>query len=104
MTIDLFGSRLKAVRKLKHMTQLDLAKRLNLSKGTISAYEQGLSYPSLETFVAIGNLLDTSADYFLGGSDKLTFKMGGLTDLQTESVLQFVSIIEQANKIISQNE
>lgn len=99
MSTDFFGERLKAVRKSKHLTQLDLSKRLKVSKGTISAYEQGLSYPSLETFVKICAILDTSADFLLGISDNLPFKMGGLSDDQMESILQFVSLIERANEI-----
>ncbi|WP_421016486.1 helix-turn-helix domain-containing protein [Furfurilactobacillus cerevisiae] len=39
MTIEFFGTKLKAVRKSKRLTQLDLAERLEVSKGTVSAYE-----------------------------------------------------------------
>jgi len=102
MNTDFFGDRLKAVRKSKRLTQLDLSKRLEVSKGTISAYEQGLSFPSLETFVKICSILDTSADYLLGISDNLPFKMGGLSDEQVETILQFVSLIERANEITNQ--
>lgn len=100
MTLDFFGEKLKAIRKSKRLTQLDLSKRLNVSKGTVSAYEQGLSYPSIETLVKICEILDTSSDYLLGISDDLPFKLGGLTDGQMESVLQFVSLIERANDIL----
>ncbi|WP_206911395.1 hypothetical protein IGL98_003363 [Enterococcus sp. DIV0840] len=100
MTLDFFGEKLKAIRKSKRLTQLDLSKRLNVSKGTVSAYEQGLSYPSIETLVKICEILDTSSDYLLGISDDLPFKLGGLTDEQMESVLQFVSLIERANGIL----
>lgn len=100
MTLDFFGEKLKAIRKSKRLTQLDLSKRLNVSKGTVSAYEQGLSYPSIETLVKICEILDTSSDYLLGISDDLPFKLGGLTNEQMESVLQFVSLIERANGIL----
>lgn len=103
MTINFFGEKLKAVRKLKGLTQLDLSKKISVSKGTISAYEQGLSYPSIETLVKICDILDTSSDYLLGISDMLPFKMGGLTDKQIGSVLQFVSLIQQANEIVDRN-
>lgn len=101
MHIEFFDGRLKSVRRSKRLTQQDLADRLGVSKGTISAYEQGLSYPSLETLVKICDILDTSADYLLGISDDLPFKMGGLTDAQMESVLQFVSLIESANEALN---
>ena len=62
MTINFFGEKLKAVRKLKGLTQLDLSKKLSVSKGTISAYEQEVSYPSLETLEKICGILDKSSD------------------------------------------
>jgi len=100
MTINFFGEKLKAVRKSKRLTQLELSRRLEVSKGTISAYEQNLSYPSIETLVKLCGILDTSSDYLLGISDDLPFKMGGLTDEQMGSVLQFVSLIEKANEVV----
>ena len=33
----------------------------------------------------------------------LPFEMGGLTDEQTGSVLQFVSLIQQTNEIVDRN-
>lgn len=103
MTLNLFSENLKAVRKSKHLTQMDLANRLGLSKGTVSAYEQNLSHPSVETLVKICNVLDTSADFLLGMSNDLPFRMGGLTDEQMESVLQFVSLIERANAVLDKD-
>lgn len=57
-------------------------------------------YSHSETLVKICAILDTSSDYLLGISDKLTYKMGGLTDEQMEGVLQFISLIEQANEVL----
>ena len=101
MTINFFGERLKAVRKVKRLTQLELSQRLGASKGTVSAYEQGLSYSSLETLVSICSILDTSADYLLNISDDLPFKMCGLSYEQTESILRVVSLIEKANETLN---
>ncbi|PND40535.1 helix-turn-helix domain-containing protein [Leuconostoc mesenteroides] len=103
MKIDVFGERLKAARKIKNMTQLGLSARLDVSKGTISAYEQASSYPSIETVVKLCEVLVVSSDYLLGLSDNLTFEIGGLTDEQRNSILQFISTLETANRIISKN-
>lgn len=100
MRIDIFGERLKAARKSKNITQLELSKHLELSKATVSAYEQSASYPSVETLVKICDTLGVSADYLLGLSDNLTFKLGGLTTEQSSSILQFIATIEKANKNI----
>ena len=39
MSMEYFGSRLKALRKSAGMTQVELANKLQLASGTISAYE-----------------------------------------------------------------
>ena len=78
MAIDYFGEKLKTIRKSRNLTQLELSQRLGVSKGTVSAYEQGLSYPSIETLVKITSILNISSDYLLGISDELSFKLGGL--------------------------
>lgn len=100
MGMEYFGSKLKAVRKSKGMTQLELAKRLNIAKGSISAYEQGVTYPSVDVLIKICGILDVSSDYLLGISDEVTIKMSGLSEKQMESFLQFVAIVEQANNIV----
>ena len=97
MGMEYFGNKLKAVRKNRGMTQLELAKRLNVVKGTISAYEQGLSYPTVETLIKLCDILETSADYLLGISDELPIKMGGLTDEQMQPFLQLIAMVQQNN-------
>lgn len=100
MGMEYFGSKLKAVRKGKGLTQLELAKRLSIAKGSISAYEQGVTYPSVDVLIKICEVLNTSSDYLLGISDEITLKMSGLSEKQMESFLQFVAIVEQANNIV----
>ncbi|NLS38598.1 helix-turn-helix domain-containing protein [Fructobacillus tropaeoli] len=102
MTIDFFGDKLKSARRAKGLTQAELASRLNLSKGTISAYEQGLSYPSIETLAKICTYLDTSSDYLLGISDKFSVQFAGLSTKQMETILNFVSLVEQSNEILNE--
>lgn len=53
MSVDYLGDRIKASRKGAGLTQSELASKLDLANGTISAYEQGLKYPSLEVLVKI---------------------------------------------------
>ena len=46
-----FGSRLKQLRLNHNMTQPALAKKLQVTKSVISAYETGLRMPSYETLL-----------------------------------------------------
>lgn len=80
MGMEYFGNKLKTLRKSKELTQLELARQLNLSKETVSSYEQGNMYPSVEVLIKLCQILGVSSDYLLGMEDELPMQMSGLTD------------------------
>lgn len=59
------GSRIRAVRLERKMTQEQLANAVNLGVTHISHIETGSSIPSLQSFIAILNALHCSADMLL---------------------------------------
>lgn len=65
----MIGERLAEVRKDHGDTQQDLADKLNVTKFTISNWEQEKSVPSHELLVKVCQLYGVSADYLLGISD-----------------------------------
>jgi transcriptional regulator with XRE-family HTH domain len=93
-----FGEKLRTLRLKNSLTQQQLADKVELVKGSISAYEQSTKYPSLEVLIKLCNLFHVSADYLLGLSDNMEFNKENLTDEQTELVLRIILEFEQANK------
>ena len=65
----MFPERLKQLRKEKGMTQIDLAKALDISGGTVAMWETGKRKPSFEMFDKLTTLFDRRLDYILGSSD-----------------------------------
>lgn len=65
MDLSPIGSRIKAARERKKITQEELAELLGMSTTHISVIERGVKPPKLETFIRIANALDVSADYLL---------------------------------------
>lgn len=65
MDLSAIGSRIKAARERKHLTQEDLAAIVDLSPTHVSVIERGVKPPKLETFVNIANALGVSADTLL---------------------------------------
>lgn len=59
---------LKQIRKSKGITQLELAKALDVVKSTICQYEKGNREPDNETLVKIANYLNVSVDELLGNT------------------------------------
>uniref|UniRef100_UPI004056B1E4 helix-turn-helix domain-containing protein n=1 Tax=Agathobacter sp. TaxID=2021311 RepID=UPI004056B1E4 len=65
MDLSPIGSRIKAARENKKITQEELAALLDMSTTHISVIERGVKTPKLETFIRIANVLGVSADYLL---------------------------------------
>ena len=75
-----FGYRLRELRLSKQMTQAQVAKRLNLSKTTISGYENNIKTPSIDVLVRLANLYGVTSDYILGIEKKKVLVIDGLTE------------------------
>lgn len=67
MSLKLYSQRIKELRLKHKMSQLDLAKAINLeSRSTISMYENGKREPDLETFEAIADIFNVPLSYLMG--------------------------------------
>ena len=66
---EIFGQRLKAIRKEKKETQDDLALILDVGKSHISEMERGNRTTTAEKIALICGHYRVSADYLLGLSD-----------------------------------
>ena len=65
LNYKVLGKRIQKIRKNKHISQADLAVRIEKSSGYISYLECGTKVMSLDTFVSIANALAVSADMLL---------------------------------------
>ena len=65
---NVFGNRLKQLRKDKGYTQHELAKLLDVSASSIGMYEQGRREPENAILSRICQVLDTTTDYLIGFS------------------------------------
>ena len=64
--------RLLALRKDRRITQRKLAVDLGIDQASISSYESGKYYPTVEVLIKIANYFGVSTDYLLGLSDTKT--------------------------------
>ena len=80
--MESFGIKLKHLRIEKELTQKELASLLGLTRATVSSYERGALYPSVEVLIHICRFFRVSADYMLGLADTNTFDTNYLTDQQ----------------------
>ena len=76
------GMTIAALRKKEHLSQVELAKALNVSSKTVSKWEKGLGYPEITQFPALSEFFGVTIDFLMTGNRKGIAVAGNiLTDL-----------------------
>lgn len=84
----MLGLRINELRIASGWSQVQLAEKLNISKQTVSNWENDNIQPSIEMLVRIANLFSVSTDYLLG--------LDNLTHINVEGVpVSFVAHLTQ---------
>ena len=60
-----FGKNLQVLRKMTNLTQENLAEKLDVSRQTVSKWEQNLAYPEIEKLIEVCELFHCSVDQIL---------------------------------------
>ena len=63
-------NRIRELRESFKIRQIDLAKKLNISQGTLSNWERGVHDPSSEDLGILAEFFHVSTDYLLGRETK----------------------------------
>ncbi|UII56678.1 helix-turn-helix domain-containing protein [Cytobacillus spongiae] len=66
----MLGRRILELRKKSKITQEELGKRINVTKVSISGYENGNRTPDTETLQKLADFFEVTTDYLLGRTDK----------------------------------
>ena len=66
---DVFGRKLRAFRKLKHLTQTELAKKIGVSVAIIGSLERGTRAPSKEIIERLTTVLNVHERELLGEAE-----------------------------------
>lgn len=96
MDLKTVGMRIKEAREAKGLTQEELAAMVDLSPTHVSVIERGVKVTKLDTFVAIVNALDVSADSLL--IDVVQHSAAGVMNELSEAVQRLP--IDEQRKII----
>lgn len=87
---NIFGIRLKQLRKNKGYTQQQLAELLGISTSAVGMYEQGRREPENSILSKICAILDTTTDYLIGISPDISVKsqdVGDAIDVFTRTLM-----------------
>lgn len=83
------GKRIKAARKAAHLSQSELAQRLNKTMRTVQKYESGEIEPSIAMINSIADILNASPAKLVGYQK---------SEVQIENLSDLLSVLYQLNK------
>ena len=97
---------IRQLRENAGFSQAVLAKKLNVTRSAVNAWEMGLSVPTTQYVVDMAKLFRVSTDYLLGYSDvrcgeelrKLNQAFQGLPEAERESLMDYLDFLSAKQK------
>ncbi|MGF9726960.1 helix-turn-helix domain-containing protein [Bacillus safensis] len=86
--IYLFGKRITTLRKKAGLTQVELAKKLNVTRSALSQYELGTREPNYDLLLKIADFFEVTVDYLIGRSDNPDYKIIDDNKIESDPDLQ----------------
>ncbi|MCI6027520.1 MAG: helix-turn-helix transcriptional regulator [Oscillospiraceae bacterium] len=81
--------RLRYLRERENLSQIEVAKLLNVAPNTLSQYENGRRDPDTNTLIRIANFYNVSLDYLLGRTDLQGMPVVRIVDESIEDMEDF---------------
>lgn len=91
----MFGERLKTLRQAKGLTQEELAKRIGVTKQTISNWENGNITPALDVLITLVEFFHTTPNGMLGYQDPFTIDVSGLSEQEIAHIEMIVQDMKE---------
>ena len=91
------AERIKELREKNDLTQTELAKRMNVTRSSVNAWEMGISIPSTEKIVELTLLLHTTSDYLLGINNDEILPIYKYSSEEKELIYQMISYFDKNN-------
>lgn len=79
-----FGSRLKAIRNQRGLTQKKLAEEIGKSVQAVSSYERNSQIPPIEVMISIADVLNVSLDYLVDRQPANTYSFCNIKSIHKE--------------------
>ena len=109
--IIMIGKRLKEIRKIKGLTQQELAELSGLTVSSIKKWELDLTEPSADKLTSLALALGVSVDYILGAqtspdliltedAQKIALIIEQLPEKQREALMQYAEYLKEGGRSV----
>ena len=87
--------RIKELREKAGYSQAQLAKKLDVTRSSVNAWEMGLSTPTTQYIVALTKLFHVSADYLLGIEKNISLSLNEYSEEEIALVYNLLKYIDK---------
>lgn len=94
----MIADKIKRLREASHLTQTELAKKLNITRSSVNAWEMGISVPSTTYLIELALLFHVSTDFFLGLEQNNTIDISTLSEREAILVYELVDYFTSQKK------
>jgi transcriptional regulator with XRE-family HTH domain len=93
------GRKISQLRKLKDLTQGELAERLNIHQSMITRWERDQVQPKSSTLERLAKALDTSVEELFSGSEGVPSKKTSLRSLDNRRLAELLGQIHELDPV-----
>ena len=91
----MISERIRQLREQAGYSQSMLAKKLDVTRSSVNAWEMGISAPTTQYVVAMAKLFHVSSDYMLGMESALLLSLDGYTPEETRLIFDLIKYFDQ---------
>lgn len=95
----MISDKIKELREQAGYSQSQLAKKLDVTRSSVNAWEMGLSAPTTQYIVALSKLFHVSTDYILGMEPEQTLSLRGYTEEEIALILNLLRYFDGQHRV-----
>ena len=94
----MIADKIKMLRNANNMTQSELARKLNIPRSSVNAWEMGISIPSTTFIVELAQLFRVSTDYLLDLPTHNSIDISTLNETEISIVYSLIRYFHQSSR------
>ncbi len=94
----MIADRIKNLREDCKLTQSELAKKLNITRSSVNAWEMGVSVPSTTYLIELAQLFHVSTDYLLGLPENNSIDISFLSEEEISILYNLIQYFKTQKK------
>lgn len=96
--MNIIGDNIRMLRKMEGLTQIEFAKQIGISQGTLSDIEQCNCNPSVDTVLSIHKRFEVTLDWLLKGTEKANTSASRKTIDLTLNEIKLLKIVKKLSE------